>query len=113
MSVITERRKAWVAALRSGRFEQGQVDLQRGNNYCCLGVGCIVAIEDGLILNRVEWNGCVIFDSHPFTMPANAKDYYNLSDKTQQVLIGMNDRLCNSFAQIADYLEEEWGLVGF
>jgi hypothetical protein len=30
----------WVAALRSGKYEQGKGYLKRENKYCCLGVLC-------------------------------------------------------------------------
>lgn len=35
-------KKKWVAALRSGKFEQGQCTLRDGKQYCCLGVACAV-----------------------------------------------------------------------
>jgi hypothetical protein len=58
---LKERRAAWVAALRSGRFEQckgalAKVDCDE-NGYCCLGVACEIAIEMGLDLPKV-----VLFD---------------------------------------------------
>lgn len=34
----------WVAALRSGKYEQGKGYLKDGNSYCCLGV----AVEEKL-----------------------------------------------------------------
>jgi hypothetical protein len=43
-------RKAWTDALRSGDYAQGQTYLRAGDNYCCLGVACDVAIKGGLKL---------------------------------------------------------------
>lgn len=45
--------KRWVEALRSGKFKQGKHRLANetpdGRNYCCLGVLCEIAVEDGVI----------------------------------------------------------------
>lgn len=36
----SEVRDKWVEALRSGRYAQGQAQLRRQDDYCCLGVLC-------------------------------------------------------------------------
>ena len=39
----------WVAALRSGEYEQGRSVLRSTDNtYCCLGVLCDLAAQDGV-----------------------------------------------------------------
>lgn len=38
-----ELKEKWVAALRSGIYEQGRGYLSRENKFCCLGVLCDVA----------------------------------------------------------------------
>lgn len=39
--IPTELKKAWLKALRSGRYPQGRKRLHTNNNtYCCLGVAC-------------------------------------------------------------------------
>jgi len=45
----------WLAALRSGKYEQGRYRLRTENQYCCLGVLCDILKEkvDG------EWVRCV------------------------------------------------------
>jgi hypothetical protein len=35
-------RREWIAALRSGEYEQGRGSLCRNGRYCCLGVACAV-----------------------------------------------------------------------
>lgn len=37
--------RAWLDALRSGRFAQGVGKLQTDKTFCCLGVACIVGVE--------------------------------------------------------------------
>ena len=48
-----EKLKLWLDALRSGEYQQGKghlanIDEERSESYCCLGVACEVAIKDGL-----------------------------------------------------------------
>ena len=45
----TEIKARWVAALRSGEFEQGKEYLNRDGRMCCLGVLCELAVQDGVI----------------------------------------------------------------
>lgn len=37
-----ELKRKWVAALRSGEYEQGQFALENAGRFCCLGVLCKV-----------------------------------------------------------------------
>jgi len=47
--------KLWVDALRSGQYEQGGGALRpTPGQFCCLGVACEVAIQNGINLVRVE-----------------------------------------------------------
>lgn len=47
--MLNENAKAWVAALRSGEYEQGTGVLRAGNKYCCLGIACVLAVKAGVI----------------------------------------------------------------
>lgn len=55
---VKENRQKWLAALRSGDFTQSRGDLEtldsHGNTvgYCCLGVACVVAMNEGVPLTR-------------------------------------------------------------
>jgi len=40
-----EIKAAWVAALRSGEYEQGDGNLQKEGKFCCLGVLCEIAVK--------------------------------------------------------------------
>lgn len=41
-------RKAWTRALRSGKYKQGHGVLHKGDQYCCLGVLCELAVQAGV-----------------------------------------------------------------
>lgn len=58
-------RDRWVAALRSGEYEQGvgalsYVDTDEKRKWCCLGVLCDLAQKDGVVTSQVSevgpWN---------------------------------------------------------
>lgn len=38
--IVNENAKKWVAALRSGEYQQTKSRLQNSKGYCCLGVAC-------------------------------------------------------------------------
>jgi hypothetical protein len=43
-------KERWLAALRSGKYKQGRGKLKTvDDEYCCLGVLCELAVEDGVI----------------------------------------------------------------
>ena len=123
-----EFKARWVAALRSGEYEQGQgqlvADFGDGQKvFCCLGVACEVAVEDGLAERAVtrdgfhdgyadtegnEDNGAIpltlaiqlgLTPSGSFSRPvyAGGRDHYGLDS--------LNDTAGWTFAQIADYIE--------
>lgn len=49
-----EVKTKWVAALRSGDFKQGRLQLKSEEGHCCLGVLCELAIKDGIIDDYFE-----------------------------------------------------------
>ena len=97
----------WVAALRSGNYEQGKEALQDGNCYCCLGVLCMVAEKEGVELVR---NSYVTSKGDLFGVEIGDQDrveeWSDLTDTAH--LISMNDDIGNNFNEIADYIEKEW-----
>ena len=105
---MTEQQKEnvrkWVAALRSGKYEQGQKRLRSmSNKFCCLGVACDlydpekwVPIED---LDSVRHLG------HGARPDFDVLDYFGLDEDTIIPLMQMNDAEGATFNQIADYIE--------
>ena len=102
----------WVAALRSGKYQQGVGSLNRNEKYCCLGV--LADINN--IPNEKIFGGTIVSYKFPI-------EIYNISPKTipnewwsvhtglphslKSQLIHMNDTDIRPFADIANRIESE------
>lgn len=98
MKQLTEKqfKKAWVKALRSGRYKQGKEELlSRNNEYCCLGVGCrVLGIKKSTILHE--------------TYPSEINIEFPIKkiDKKEFVNIGvLNDEGGYTFEEISYFIE--------
>lgn len=98
-------RDDWCAALRSGKYKQGEGLLRSANDeYCCLGVLCDV---DG-----AEWDlsGLGFYRADP-THGATAlltqhfRSRAHLSRDTEAALTNLNDEEGKTFSEIADWIE--------
>jgi len=51
--------RRWIAALRSGDYEQGRGSLRKNNAFCCLGVLCDVLSKQGSghwdVVDKIVW----------------------------------------------------------
>lgn len=113
--------KAWVEALRSGKYEQGKNRLCKDGKYCCLGVLCEVAIEQGLDLKRKDIGGMIHYgtseeEGNTAMLPvevlvwAEMRTGYGDYDNGEGALSSDNDR-GKSFEEIAAIIEEKWSNV--
>lgn len=87
-----EIKAQWVAALRSGTYDQGQDYLHtRNDTYCCLGVLCDLAVKAGVIDEPQQdnsgdsWtytskNAAGGHDSSDTRLPEGVKEWAGLSD---------------------------------
>lgn len=105
----------WIAALRSGQFKQdkGMLRSPVTGGYCCLGVLCHatghMTDDDGYARTEDD-------DGHEVAcsmeLPAALATRFGITDTTEIELISMNDGTGGyvgkpkSFAEIADYIEE-------
>lgn len=116
--MLNENAKKWVAALRSGKYTQGRLYLKTADgSFCCLGVACEVAIENGVEI-EITGNGhadSYLYDGRQSNLPLTVRkwvglqtangDYENTVD--DKCLIGLNDIEKKSFSEIADFIESE------
>lgn len=124
-------RKRWVAALRSGAYEQGRGHLHAEGGrlgtepgYCCLGVLCDIAAHEGVV--SAMWNdrsGLWSYGAETETsvLPAEVIAWAGLTCEDPLIpgevapewqeddtvgLTALNDDAKMSFAQIADIIEK-------
>jgi hypothetical protein len=123
-----EVKAGWIAALRSGKYEQGKSYLHRGNEYCCLGVLCEitptvegvnpVTIEDDYSRNyfttAYKYNGKFFDSTITYDLAADlglpVGDVLNTINHTTITEIGYNLMEINdghelTFNQIADVID--------
>ena len=126
-----EVKRAWVEALRSGKYKQATGRLRRVDGYCCLGVLCNLYKEshqdcnwsDDLYegshqdCNWSEESDCFCFVIHEENtdpamdfLPEKVVEWAGLDSSDPQydgdeTLVGLNDRGA-TFDEIADVIEE-------
>lgn len=91
-------KKKWLAALKSGEYEQGQGTLVRieesGKRYCCLGVLCHLWAKE-------KHKKMPQYDAMP---PDNVLDWAGLNEKDAICLAHVNDS--NDIDQFKKVIEE-------
>lgn len=99
-----EIKAKWVAALRSGDYQQGHDQLRTPENtFCCFGVLCDLHSKE----TGTEWQEGYMYMLNVGILPqpvANWADmkYFFQEDK----LMEMNDENLDTFEVIADYIED-------
>jgi hypothetical protein len=102
-------KKKWVAALRSGEYEQGTGKLRDGDTYCCLGVLCDIHRKETGGRWRLEK-----YRAENLRLPDEVVSWAGLKSKSpavfyeneDQYLSVLNDDIECNFDQIADAIEE-------
>jgi hypothetical protein len=98
----TELKSAWIDALRSGAFKQGEGNLNVNDTFCCLGVVCEVARDMGYPVEKgkPDWNE----EGNQFGYKAKGEadqneewltkglmELFDLTEKEQRLLAFYND----------------------
>lgn len=103
--IMTEGLKAaWIAALRSGKYEQGNGWLNAGNKFCCIGVLAEAAIAHHPELQQCKGltaNGAAYF-GHSAVLSCEV----GLTRQQSSKLMELNDVAKLSFSEIADWIEK-------
>jgi hypothetical protein len=98
-------KQAWLTALRSGDYQQGQGYLRQGDQYCCLGVLCDLY---GKAVGP-EWHeeeGDVhSMHGEETTLPFNVQEWAGVDDPSPLDLVAMNDN-GSTFEELANIIEE-------
>jgi len=109
-------KEKWLKALRSGEYEQGDLNLYLNGYYCCIGVaGHICGISNRAMKSKSLFQGV---DFHSKTLKKYQKllpdifitlDPIAATDSLLKKFANMNDghrESKKSFNQIADWIEE-------
>lgn len=100
--------RKWRDALLSGRFEQGYYYLKDltadGPKYCCLGVACEIAKENGVSMTEKTRSGTrvgkVLYDGESATLPIRVQEWLGIGGG----LFSMgNPRLSHQFTESLRY----------
>jgi hypothetical protein len=113
-----EVRAKWVAALRSGKYKQGKYSLRSNyDNYCCLGVLCELAAQEGIAKRTGGTHENFRYDDHNTNLPESVIRWAGLSDRSggyvkddvnnPTSLMSDNDGHHKDFNEIADIIESE------
>lgn len=93
----------WLAALRSGEYQQGKYELYADGTYCCLGVAnkvCNLQEESESSLL------CTYEDMGLYSDSGAVKNVSLYGDGEYLSLVELNDTRQWSFSKIADFIEE-------
>ena len=100
-------KQKWLAALRSGEYEQGQSQLHEFGEFCCLGVACVVVGYDTSEMGDDSTIGSD-FNKVPRMLRDDSHNGLIVDN-----LIMRNDGMdefkgdAQTFSEIADYIEKE------
>lgn len=116
-----EVKKLWLQALRSGEYTQGTGVLRtRNDEYCCLGVLCEIAAQQGVIPPPTQQRGgfttprAYFYDEASHYLSPRVMEWAGLSSQTgiRPESLGVSLAVLNddgsSFKEIADIIEAEF-----
>lgn len=120
---MNDNAKKWVEALRSGKYKQTRRSLHDDNGFCCLGVACAVAVENGLDLQVRQQDAYTLYNGNLNFLPHQVTEWLGLTDgggayedeapnpanvyRPIPALYKLNDEMDYNFEQIADVIESE------
>jgi hypothetical protein len=108
---LTPNQTKWIAALRSGKYEQTVGKLHDSGGYCCLGVAAKEFVSDDVKV-EVNANGVGTYDGDDAEAPLYVMSALGLFDACgcssgeEEGLTEINDNGA-SFDRIADLLESD------
>ena len=112
---VKENRKRWLAALRSGDYEQNRGRLRRNDKYCSLGVAVDLFGEGGWVPHStVNDDGDTLYMYHTsvtnleFSIGRNTREVLRLSTDDTTLAVSLNDEEHYTLTEIADHFEEKW-----
>jgi hypothetical protein len=105
---MNEHIKAWLEALRSGKYKQHKTSLRSNDSFCCVGVECdVFSSEQWRPVNQtIGWQNPGTDLCSFAEVPVVVKEASGFSDKFYDRLYKWNDVHDKTFTEIADFIEE-------
>lgn len=113
---LTEIQREWVAALRSGKYEQAKHVLRTADNkFCCLGVLCELAVKHDIIHQgtQIEPNCAYQYGEDNVLPPSIVADWVGLADRgthydgrLRRTQLTADNDSGKTFLEIADIIEQ-------
>lgn len=104
-----EVKEKWVAALRSGEYQQGlnvlaHRDDEGAMSYCCLGVLCDLAVKDGVAVDvQSDADGDLTFEGMEALPPSSVLNWARLRLENPEVQVPKNHpALADQFLDVRD-----------
>ena len=110
MTKLTPAQQLWVDALRSGEYQQTTETLQDEKGYCCLGVACAVAKDQGIEVHITAHSGLI--SGGELSDQCAVWNWLGLQNSTGYIslnageLTELNDSKGYTFPELADFIEE-------
>lgn len=111
--MINDNAKKWLAALRSGEYQQGRGALCRADRFCCLGVACAVYQKDVGDLKVKDVANMTEFDGETGVLPKRMQAWLGINDENPDLYDGQRERPMASrndsgatFADLANLIEQ-------
>lgn len=112
--MLNDNAKLWVAALRSGEYQQGMHVLHNcDNELCCLGVACILFQKvTGQLKVEKDAEGKSSYDGDETVLPQIVRNWLGLETingfyACRSTSLTQQNDSGRSFAEIADVIESE------
>ena len=101
-----QAQELWAQGLEATEHVQGKGRMQDGNRYCCLGIGCLIAEQNGVFVERWDDTGNIMgYDLR--SQPA-VREWLGLNSNIGSnaysngiTLVGLNDYKGKTFPAIA------------
>ncbi len=111
MTMVSDVKKEWIAALRSDEFKQTTGQLKTDSGFCCLGVLCELYMRK----HGGEWTRDNKFENYSAALPYSVREWAGLhsgdpivsAGGAREPLSNANDVLKYPFSKIADIIEEQ------
>jgi hypothetical protein len=103
----------WIEALESGKYKQTDSVLERNGSFCCLGVLCKLAEEEGVV-ERQDNGHTVYYGRWSAELPPEVVEWAGMAGHGGQrkgcrrTLVYLNDTSRYSFQSIAKVIRKEY-----